>query len=65
MLVYTASGPFRPALPQHADLSAWQASFDVIVRGFFVSACAARDAFVGGPRRASGAATPRPLPPPG
>ncbi len=58
VLVYTASGPFDPALPQHADLSAWQASFDVIVRGFFVTACAARDAFVGGPARVSGAATP-------
>ena len=29
VLVYTASGPFGPALPQHIDPRDWQASFDV------------------------------------
>jgi NAD(P)-dependent dehydrogenase (short-subunit alcohol dehydrogenase family) len=59
VLVYAASGPFRPALPQHADPAEWQASFDVIVRGFFAAACAAREVFVDGlapaPRAAAAA----------
>jgi 3-oxoacyl-[acyl-carrier protein] reductase len=58
VLVYAASGPFRPALPQHADPAEWQASFDVIVRGFFVAACAAREAFIDGPAPAPRAAVP-------
>jgi len=45
-LVYAASGPFRPAPPHEVQLSDWQASFDVIARGFFVAACAARELFV-------------------
>jgi hypothetical protein len=45
-LVYAASGPFRPAPPHQVELGDWQASFDVIARGFFVTACAAREAFV-------------------
>ena len=64
VLVYAASGPFQPALPQHADLADWQASFDVIARGFFVAACAARAAFVGEPRSAPTRRRPRPTPPP-
>ncbi len=54
-LVYAASGPFRPAPPHDADLGDWQASFDVIVRGFFVAARAARERFVA---QAPGAAVP-------
>ena len=55
VLVYAASGPFRPAPPQNADLDDWQASFDVIARGFFVAARAARERFVA---QAAGAAAP-------
>ena len=47
-LVYTASGPFRPAPPQDIDPRDWQVSFDVVTRGFFVAACAARARFAGG-----------------
>jgi NAD(P)-dependent dehydrogenase (short-subunit alcohol dehydrogenase family) len=47
VLVYAASGPFRPAAPQNIDPRDWQTSFDVVVRGFFVAACAARGRFVG------------------
>lgn len=45
-LVYTPSGPFRPSPPQDVDPADWQASFDVVARGFFVTACAARERFV-------------------
>jgi len=45
VLVYAASGPFRPAPPQDIEPRDWQASFDVVTRGFFVSACAARARF--------------------
>jgi 3-oxoacyl-[acyl-carrier protein] reductase len=48
VLVYAASGPFRPAAPQDVESADWQASFDVIARGFFVAACAARERFVDG-----------------
>ncbi len=60
VLVYAASGPFRPAAPQDIDPRDWQTSFDVVARGFFVAACAARERFVGndarGRRRRRGAA---------
>ena len=47
VLVYAASGPFRPAAPQDIDPADWQASFDVVARGFFLAACAARERFAG------------------
>jgi NAD(P)-dependent dehydrogenase (short-subunit alcohol dehydrogenase family) len=46
-VVYTASGAFVPTPPQEIDESAWDASFDVVARGFFFTACAARDVMVG------------------
>jgi len=46
VLVYTASGPFEPAAPQDIDPASWQASFDIVARGFFLAACAAHDRFV-------------------
>ena len=48
VLVYAASGPFRPAAPQDVSPADWQASFDIVARGFFVAACAARERFVDG-----------------
>jgi 3-oxoacyl-[acyl-carrier protein] reductase len=47
VLVYAASGPFRPTAPQDIDPRDWQLSFDVLARGFFAAACAARERFVG------------------
>jgi len=58
VLVYAASGPFTPAAPQDIDPADWQASFDVIARGFFLAACAAREHFVGGPARCGGPGEP-------
>ena len=58
VLVYAASGPFQPAPPQNVDLSDWQASFDVIVRGFFVAARAARERFLSNRAPAGGEAAP-------
>ncbi|MEE4275108.1 MAG: SDR family NAD(P)-dependent oxidoreductase, partial [Thermoleophilia bacterium] len=46
-VLYTASGAFVPTPPQEIDEAAWAASFDVVARGFFFTACAARDAMVG------------------
>ncbi len=46
VLVYAVSGPFEPAAPQDIDPTDWQASFDVVARGFFVAACAARERFI-------------------
>lgn len=45
-VVYTISGPFVPTPPQELDEAAWQASFDAIAKGFFFTACAARNHFV-------------------
>jgi NAD(P)-dependent dehydrogenase (short-subunit alcohol dehydrogenase family) len=45
-VVYTVSGPFVPTPPQELDEAAWQASFDAIAKGFFFTACAARNHFV-------------------
>jgi hypothetical protein len=60
-LVYAASGPFRPVTPDDVDLDDWQASFDVIVRGFFAAARAARERFVTqAPRPSGGAAAATP-----
>lgn len=42
-LVYAASGPFVPMLPQAIDEEAWDASMDTIAKGFFFAACAARE----------------------
>ena len=55
VLVYAASGSFRPALPQDANLDDWQTSFDVVARGFFVAACAARETFLSAATPATGA----------
>ena len=42
-LVYAASGPFVPQQPQAIDEETWDASMDTIAKGFFFSACAARE----------------------
>jgi NAD(P)-dependent dehydrogenase (short-subunit alcohol dehydrogenase family) len=47
-LVYAASGPFVPLQPQEIDEPAWDASLDVIAKGFFFSACAAREHLAAG-----------------
>ncbi len=44
-LVYAASGPFTPTPPELLDEAAWDASFDVVAKGFFFAACAARSRF--------------------
>jgi NAD(P)-dependent dehydrogenase (short-subunit alcohol dehydrogenase family) len=43
-LVYAASGPFVPRQPEQIDEQMWDASLDTIAKGFFFSACAAREA---------------------
>ncbi len=45
VLVFAASGPFVPQPPEAIDEAAWDASFDVVAKGFFFAACAARDLF--------------------
>ena len=52
VLVYAAGGPFKPAAPQDIEPRDWQASFDIVVRGFFVAACAAHERFAGNAARA-------------
>jgi NAD(P)-dependent dehydrogenase (short-subunit alcohol dehydrogenase family) len=42
-LVYAASGPFVPLQPEQIDEHTWDASLDTIAKGFFFSACAARE----------------------
>jgi len=42
-LVYAASGPFVPQPPQAIDEETWDASMDTIAKGFFFTACAARE----------------------
>jgi NAD(P)-dependent dehydrogenase (short-subunit alcohol dehydrogenase family) len=42
-LVYAASGPFVPRQPEQIDEQTWDASMDTIAKGFFFSACAARE----------------------
>ncbi len=44
-LVFAASGPFVPRRPEETDEVAWDASFDVVAKGFFFAACAAHDIF--------------------
>ncbi len=46
-LVYAASGPFVPTRPEDLGEASWDASLDTIAKGFFFSACAAREAFSG------------------
>lgn len=41
-LVYAASGPFVPMPPEHLDEASWDASLDIIAKGFFFTALAAR-----------------------
>jgi NAD(P)-dependent dehydrogenase (short-subunit alcohol dehydrogenase family) len=48
VLVFAASGPFVPQRPEAIDEAAWDASFDVVAKGFFFAACAAYGRFVGG-----------------
>lgn len=45
-LLFAASGPFIPCAPQDIDEISWDASFDTIAKGFFYTACAARDEFL-------------------
>ncbi len=45
-LVYAASGPFMPTPPDQIDEAAWDLSFNVIARGFFFAACAARNVMI-------------------
>ena len=47
-LVYAASGPFVPRQPEQIDEEAWDASMDTIAKGFFFSACAAKERFAPG-----------------
>jgi NAD(P)-dependent dehydrogenase (short-subunit alcohol dehydrogenase family) len=42
-LVFAASGPFVPRQPEEIDESMWDASLDTIAKGFFFTACAARE----------------------
>jgi pteridine reductase len=42
-LVFAASGPFVPQQPQQIDEATWDASLDIIAKGFFFSACAAHE----------------------
>lgn len=44
-VVFCASGPFVPKPPQEIDEASWDASLDTIAKGFFFTACAAREAF--------------------
>jgi NAD(P)-dependent dehydrogenase (short-subunit alcohol dehydrogenase family) len=53
-LVFAASGPFVPRRPHELDEADWNASFDVVAKGFFFAACAARGAFVAGAGQAAG-----------
>jgi NAD(P)-dependent dehydrogenase (short-subunit alcohol dehydrogenase family) len=57
VLVFAASGPFVPQRPEALDEAAWDASFDVIAKGFFFAACAAREVFAGDPASGSADAT--------
>jgi len=45
-VVFAASGPFTPTPPQEIDEASWDRSLDTIAKGFFFTACAARDRFV-------------------
>jgi NAD(P)-dependent dehydrogenase (short-subunit alcohol dehydrogenase family) len=47
-LVYAASGPFVPRQPEQIDEAMWDASLDTIAKGFFFTACAARERFAPG-----------------
>lgn len=47
-LVYAASGPFVPRQPEQIDEQMWDASLDIIAKGFFFSACAAKERFAPG-----------------
>lgn len=56
-VLFAASGPFRPSPPERLTEADWDASLDVIAKGFFFTACAARDHFVG--QRRAPAPSPR------
>jgi NAD(P)-dependent dehydrogenase (short-subunit alcohol dehydrogenase family) len=47
-LVFAASGPFVPRQPEQIDEAMWDASLDTIAKGFFFTACAARERFASG-----------------
>jgi NAD(P)-dependent dehydrogenase (short-subunit alcohol dehydrogenase family) len=49
-VVYAASGPFIPHPPHEVDEESWDGSLDTVAKGFFFSACAAREIFVAGER---------------
>ncbi len=44
-LVYAASGPFVPQQPEQIDETSWDDSLDTIAKGFFFTACAAKERF--------------------
>ena len=50
-MVFTASGPFEPHLPQEVDEQSWDDSMDVIARGLLFTAQAAREQFLSQPPR--------------
>jgi NAD(P)-dependent dehydrogenase (short-subunit alcohol dehydrogenase family) len=50
-VVFAASGPFEPQLPQEVDEQAWDGSMDVLARGLLFSAQAAREQFISQPPR--------------
>jgi len=47
VVVFAASGPFVPQRPEQLDEAAWDASFDVVAKGFFFTACEALRLFTG------------------
>jgi len=46
LVVFAASGPFRPTPPEQIDDAAWNSSVDVVARGFLFCAQAAREVFL-------------------
>ncbi len=53
-VVFAASGPFEPRAPQAIGEDAWNDSLDTIAKGFFFTACAARNEFVAAAERQDG-----------
>ena len=47
VLLYAASGPFEPTRPEQIDEASWDVSLDTIAKGFFFTACAAKQSFAG------------------
>ena len=53
-VVYAASGPFSPASPEELGVADWDKSFEVIAKGFFLTARAAHHVFVASGGRDAG-----------